>query len=151
MQLGAQRAGLLRLRRGLLHLTEDLRLADHHRIQRSGDAEEMPRGVLVESADGVRSRDGTQVAENVLGRPLPVGDREDLEPVAGRDEQRLADAGQLAQLLEPLGDLLRRDGELLAHRDRRVLVREADADERHRSAPIASVPWRAGAAVRIPT
>ena len=59
--------------------------------------------------------------------------------------------GQLAELANPLGDLFLGDRQLLAHGDGRFLVREADADERHRSAPSATVPWSAGAAVSSPT
>ena len=81
--------------------------------------------------------------EELVARPV---EREDLQPVAGRDEHRLPDAGSGLDLLEPGADLLQPDGHPLAHRDGRFLVREADADQRH-----APVPCSAGAAESRPT
>ena len=43
VQRGAERAGGVGLAHRLLHLAEDLRLAEHHRIEPAGDAERMPR------------------------------------------------------------------------------------------------------------
>src|SRR5207253_7143616 len=111
-------------------------------------AEEMARGLLVESADRVRRGDRTERAEDVLGRRLAFGEREDLQPVAGRDQHRLAHARKRLELLQPGRDLLGGDRELLAHRDGRLLVRHADAKKGHGAA--ATVAWSAGA-VTMPT
>ena len=145
-QLGAERAGLLRDGGRLLHLAEDLRLAHHHRVQAGGHAEQMAQRLLLESADGVRRRDWSQRLQHVLACRPRIGHREDLDAVAGGDQHRLAHPGERLELPQARLDLFRWHGDLLAHRDGRLLVREADAEQRH-----APVPCRAGAADSRPT
>ena len=105
----------------------------------------MAKRLLFEPADGVRRRDGAERLQQVLGRGARLGDGEDLEPVAGGDEQRLAHAGKRLQVAQVGFDLIGSHGDLLTHRDGRLLVREADADQRH-----AALPLSAGAALSRP-
>ena len=105
----------------------------------------MAERILVEPADGVGRGDGPERFQQVLSGGARGGDGEDLDPVAGGDEQRFLQAGKRLQLTESLADLIGLHGDLLAHRDGRLLVGDTDADQRH-----AAVPCRAGAAVRSP-
>src|SRR5262249_60125956 len=85
-------------RERVLHLPEDLGLADHHRIEARGDTERMTDGVTL--GVGVerrlhRSRVDAAVTAEVAERggarlARNVGDGVHLDPVAGRQEWRLA-------------------------------------------------------------
>ncbi len=93
----------------LLHLPEDLRLADHHRIEARRDAEEMADRVAavvdVEVGREGRSLDRPRAREERLdgGRDdrWRLGDPgDDLDAVAGREDRGLVHAGDRLQLPE---------------------------------------------------
>ena len=82
MQRGAERAGRVGLAHRLLHLAEDLRLAQHHRIEPGGDAEGMARRGAVFQHVGVGLELGRRDAA-VLGQPV------DGRPDQGRPVRRM--------------------------------------------------------------
>ena len=125
---------------GLLDLAEDLRLADDHGVERAGDAEEMADGFalaeLVEMGLDVVGRDGevlVQEAEEVGRlsgwRLRVVLQGEELDAVAGGEDEAFADAG----LVERACGWRRRggggDGEALADLDGRGVVVDAEEDQ----------------------
>ena len=99
IQHQAQPAGVARELLGFLHLSEDLRLSQHHRIESAGDAEGMPHGIHV--------RQHVRVSMQFVQIELPFGSNElvqrvlrdvgfldgavDLGAVAGRYDRGLAD------------------------------------------------------------
>ena len=118
---------------GLLHLALDLRFADHHRIEAGRDAEEVQERLVLVPRQRVLGGERPQVAKQVVRARARVGDREHFQPVAGGEQHGLAHSGEPAQAREAPGQVLRGDGELLAHGDGHLLVREPDAEEdRHR-------------------
>src|SRR3974377_342863 len=103
-----------RHRIGLLHLSEDLRFADNHRIEARGYAKEMPHRiamtilieVLLHRARldlKVLANESTQIGGSVF-RP-----RQQLHTVAGGNDHRLLDSSVTRQALGgfPAGALLR--------------------------------------------
>ena len=93
----AERAGAVGLAHRLLQLAEDLRLAEHHRVEAAGDAERVARrraalehvGVLrAASALATPPMPASQSTAGVDARR--VGADVDLGAVAGRDDRDLA-------------------------------------------------------------
>ena len=69
VQGGTQRAGRVGFTHGLLHLPQNLRLAQHHRVQAAGDAEGMPcRCAALQHVGVVAQRAATHAAH--AGQPL---------------------------------------------------------------------------------
>ena len=129
---------------GLFDLAEDLRLADDHAVERTGDAEEMADGfavvVLVEVGLDVGGGDGevfVEEAEEVgLGLRLGVGgfadvvlQGEEFDAVAGGEDEAFADAGLVEEGAGGVGQTGGRDGEALANLDGRGVVIDAEQDE----------------------
>ena len=100
-------AGRARRGPGVLHLAEDLRLAQHQRIQPGGDAEQVAHRVGV----GVPVEIGVQVAGIVRMRGQPVGQRAavvvgdgvELGAVAGRQQRHFAHRRQARSAVERAG------------------------------------------------
>jgi hypothetical protein len=89
---------------GFLHLAEDLRLAQHHRIEPGGDAEQMPRrGAVLGARTGYR-RAGPpgpvrcRASQAAGSASAPLDPAIDLGAVAGREHRRLAHAGLRQQV-----------------------------------------------------
>ncbi len=131
---GAERFGLCR---GLLHLTEDLGLAQHHRLQAAGDREQVPSRFgasfdveapfLLDLGSAAEKHRGQAALEGVLLVAVP---QVDLGAVAGGEKQRLFDRG--------LGDQPDQDvlavgagvGDALAQIERRAAVVDSDHEDR---------------------
>ena len=132
-------AGLARDGVGLLDLAEDLRLADDHGVERAGDAEEMADGLALAELVEVRFEEGggygevlVQEAEKVGGIAVAgvVLDGEELDAVAGGEDEGLADAGLMGECARGIGEAGGGDGEALADLDGGGGVVDADQDER---------------------
>ena len=133
----AQAARVARRLPGFLDLAEDLRLAEDHRIQPGGHAEQMPNGAAVDMLIQVA---GQRVGLESVVSGQPVRDRGfpalgnlgvDFGPIAGRQQGRFLDALERRQR----GQRRRqRDGihrHLLAQGERGGLVVEAEGDQGH--------------------
>ncbi len=109
---------------GLFDLAEDLGLAYDHGVERGGDAEEMANGLplaeLVEvGLEGCRG-DGkvlVEEAREVGWRAGVLLQGEELDAVAGGEDEAFADAGLVEQSAGGVGEALRWDGQTLAHID----------------------------------
>jgi hypothetical protein len=136
VQQRAQGAGVLRHARRLLHLAEDLRLAQHHRIEPAGDAEHV--------AHGIAAGQGVQVGRDVPRRQLVIlrqpvrrplgrlGRAVQFGAVAGRQDGRLAHLPPARQFDQRLRQAQRIERHLLAHGKRRGMVVEAEGIKLHR-------------------
>ena len=146
VQQRTARAGLGREAVRLLHLTEDLRLADHQRVDRRRDAEHVAHRVVVDVLveDGVLRallRERRRLAELAVEERAQavtagvevVRGGDHLDAVAGGDQHRLVDLGRVHQLREPRQRVV--DGEALAHLDGRRAVVHADQQDLHVTAP----------------
>ena len=100
IQLRVHRAYGARRRIGFLHLAENLRLADHHRIEARGDAEKMTNGFALAIFIKVRLEFGgielkifaqktAQIGAAILGL------RQQFHPVAGGENQPFFDTRML--------------------------------------------------------
>ena len=105
-------------------LPQDLALPEGHRVEPRGDAEEVARGLrsLPEEAGAddlgrVEPPPPRDQGRDLLVRVLAVGQRVDLAPVAGRDDDALARQPLSADALEGFADLVGREGDALADRD----------------------------------
>ena len=124
---------------GVFDLAEDLRLADDHGVERGGDAEEMADGFalaeLVEvGLDGVGGDGEVLVQEaqqaGVGGAVACVLPGDELDAIAGGEDEGFADAGLMGQGADGVGQAGGGDGEALADLERRGGVIDADQDER---------------------
>ena len=139
VQGAPDRAG--RVRRGVSRpeLAEDLRLADHHRVQPGRDGEqvlhsrtrvvdvEMP-GEFGQRQPGVPAKHGGDVRETAVEG---VDDRVDLNAVAGRQHHHLGDVAAVQHLGEQLRNVVGRDGHPLQQLDRSAAVRQAHHEHVH--------------------
>ena len=121
---------------GFLDLSKNLGLADHHGIEAGGDAKNVTDGLifakfvemtfkLAEIDLEILAQEFTQVA----GAVLHVGDK--FNAVASGDDHALGHSGMLGQFLAGLRQSRFRNGQALAHLDRRGLVIDADELELH--------------------
>jgi hypothetical protein len=97
VQRGAQRAGFVGQAHRLLHLAEDLRLAQHHGIEPAGHAEGVPRGVVPVHHVGMLAQVlGAHAA--LLGQPVQRRLQQRRHAVAGRRRcaQRQVQLGAVA-------------------------------------------------------
>ena len=146
----AQRAGRERgVVRGL-HLAEDLRLSQDHRVEARRDPEDVTHGLLTpllvevlgdRVAPGRTTVKGELVADRgdglldpAVGLPVwravgPMGHRHDLDAVARAEEHRLGQLGPRDEAREQRRHRVGRAGEALAHLDGRGAVGEADDDD----------------------
>ena len=123
----------------LLQLAEDLRLADHHRVEARGDAEQMAHRVAVAvrcraaSAQVVGSPRSCVSARNAGSAPAiasgvaPAG--HDLDAVAGREDDALLDTRPAHQVAQRGLEASVRERHPLAHLDRRRAVAQPDEDD----------------------
>ncbi|OIQ80212.1 hypothetical protein GALL_380470 [mine drainage metagenome] len=137
-QRAAQRAGLGRGAHRVLHLAEDLRLAQHHRIEPAGDAEGMAHGAVLhqpvavlEQFAGVQVALARQPVDQRLARVVGRG-AVDLGAVAGRQDRGLdravvARQQGIAQRAQAVPEPVGREGQTLAHPQRGGLVIDADS------------------------
>ena len=133
MQQAAEGARRFGGARRLLHLAEDLRLADHHRIEPRGDAEGVAHRLLV--GQGIEVLLQVRGAETMIVRQplrelvrfLP-GDIE-LGAVAGREDRGFARQPAL-QLAERLLQALDMEHHALAHCERRGLMVQPESEKR---------------------
>jgi hypothetical protein len=141
VERAAQGASGLGGAHGVLHLAEDLRLAQHHRIESARDTEGVTRDGVVVQGVGVRAQHVAadaaavgQPADGVVERGLVVRHPVDLGAVAGRDDRGLdlgvAAGGEgLAQAVEGRGDLVDRERETTAQIERRGRVVQAEGPD----------------------
>jgi hypothetical protein len=142
VQRAAQRAGGFGRAHGVFHLAEDLRFAQHHRVEPAGHAEGVARGLVVVQGVGMRAQQGRghaaalrQPAEGVVERDV-LGGAIDLRAVAGGDDRGLdlgvvAGGKGTAQALQRRGDLVERERETTAQIERRGRVVQAKSPDRH--------------------
>ena len=149
IQRGLQRALAACHLPGFLHLAEDLRLAQHHRIQTGGDAEQVPHRIalLVAVEVGIELvRAQLAVARQpVLGQALGSGFHAaiDFGAVAGGQQRSLGHARLCQQVAQHPGQRGRRDREFLAQRDRRGLVIQSEGEQGHGTLGLDFQCWRA--------
>ncbi len=118
---------------GVLDLTQDLRLAEHERVERRGDAEQVAHrrstGVTVEVRVNARrlafERKHAGVADRTEVDTRCAG-RNQLDAIAGRNQERFRRGAALHQLVEERRNPLFLQRQTLADVDRRGLVREPD-------------------------
>ena len=124
---------------GHLHLTEDLALAEHGRVEPGGDAEEVGhrRGVVVdvevvaEVLGGEEGDLGEEVADVLVGAVEALGHRVDLGAVAGREHDRLRDVLAGHEIVQGLRQRGVTDGHPLEQVERRAPVVQPDDDDGH--------------------
>jgi hypothetical protein len=138
VQRGAQGAGGLGLAHRLLHLAQDLRLAQHHGVQAAGDAEGMPGGLRPLQHVGVlgqlRAAHAAGLRQPVDGRRQQLARRGAVQfgAVAGGDQGSLGRAAQpLAQLVQRGRELVEREREPPAQVQRGGVVVEAEGEDAH--------------------
>ena len=135
IQRAAEGAGIARAGPGLLHLAEDLRFAQHHRIEASGHPEQVPHGVAIAMPVQI----GMQVVAAVRMDGQPFGQRLaivvglciQLGAVAGGEQDRLVHLRQRAQRCQRGSQRIRGERHLLAQGDRRGLVVDAEDVQAH--------------------
>ena len=115
-----------------LHLVQDLRFSEHHRIEAGSHPEGMAHGLvlhmvvefILEDVEGGLGPRRQQLRDCRLGLVGVRGNRIDLHAVAGRQHQPLEDRGFLPQALEHRRELRLRDVQPLPNLDRRRRVIE---------------------------
>src|SRR5579871_434447 len=117
-----------------LYLPQNLRLADHHRVQARSYAEDVPHGVVVTEFVEVlavgRGIEAVEIAqEPVQARTAVGGTRQDLHPIAGGDDHAFFHTGTGGQSSDGVRQARFRDGKLLTHIHGRGAVVDADQDE----------------------
>ncbi len=122
---------------GVLHLAEDLRLAQHHRVQPGGDAEHVAyRVVFIVPIQELIQFAGSQMMMTTQPRlrdVLRARRHADIQlgAVAGGQDHRLFHAGFVGQLVQGFARGVRVERHLFAQADRRGEVIEAEGDQRH--------------------
>jgi len=148
VQRRLQRVRLARKLVGILHLAEDLRLAQHHRIQPGGDAEQVARRVLlVVAVQELVQLAGSQTMVAAQPRQrqlLGAGGHAHVQlgAVAGGQDHRLLHAGFLLQFVQGGGGGFGVERHLFAQGDRRGEVVEPEGDQRHGVANLPAWVWR---------
>ena len=130
----SERAGRLRDANRLLHLTEDLRLADDHGVEAGGDAKRMPHGfTLGESVEVGLELLGLHavVAGEPLERRIWVPGTVDLGAIAGRKNCRLPDRLVPRQFRKSGAKALGVERHALANRERSGLVVQSQRKKLH--------------------
>jgi hypothetical protein len=129
---------------GLFDLAEDLRLTYDHAVERAGHAEEVAYGFalaeFVEVGLDVAGQDGEVFVEEAeeVGFGLGLGgcgfagvvlEGEELDAIAGGEDETFADAGLVEEGAGGVGEAGGGDGEAFAHLDGRGVVVDAEQDE----------------------
>ena len=133
---GALLAGALP---GLLHLAEDLALAEHGRVEPGGHREEVGDGrrvvVDVEVVAEVLGREegdlGEEVADVLVGAVEALGDGVDLGAVARGEHDGLGHVGAGDEVVQGLRQRGITDGHALEEVERRAAVVQPDDDDGH--------------------
>ena len=138
----ARGAGREPHRERVFHLAQNLRLAEHERIECAGNAKEVGERVAAAILVGVAGHPLIGQAEALLDETLHslwlVGQRHKLHPVAGRDDGNLPHRGQRHHLAHEVGERSLGHGEPLPLLHRRALVADAEQAEfaHHRPPPL---------------
>ena len=134
-QLAQQRAhgpGFFGGARRLLHLTQDLRLAQHHRIEAGGDAEHVTHRILLRMLVEIRV-DLLRRQRMVFGQPVRSGlwifsRAIQFGAVAGRQDRSFAHGFRPQQVVQGLAHARRVEGHLLADCERGRMVVDAQSE-----------------------
>ncbi len=137
-QLAQQRAdgsGFFGNARRLLHLAEDLRLAQHHRIQPRRDAEHVAHGFLLRMLVKI-GLDLLRRQRVIFGQPVRrtlrvFGRAIQLGAVAGGQNRRFAHGLGPQQVVQGLTHARRIERHLLANRERGRMVIDAQSEQLH--------------------
>ena len=144
VELAAEHAGIARGCPRLLHLAEDLRFAQHQRIEAGRNPEQVAHRIAVAMPVkvGVQVVAGVRMAGQPLGQraAVVVGVRVQFGAVAGGQQHRLMHLRQPAQGGERGGQCVRGKRHLLAQGDRRGLVVDAEDVQAHRVTISVQVP-----------
>ncbi len=134
------RAGVLGGPQGDLDLAEDLRLADHHRVETAGDREQVLDGPVLVVHVQVRCQliePDRAVPRHELGdlrdagvELLDVG--VDLDPVTRRQHDGLGDVRRVNRVAKQLGPRVVVERDAFEQRHRCGAVRETDNEQAHR-------------------
>ena len=138
MQIGAHRAGVLGASGGILHLSENLRFAQHHRIEPGRHAKRVAHGmILIEGVEVRCQRGGIDTvilgepgsgfaqAFGVLGRAINFG------AIAGRQDRRLARQTLVKKFAQRRMQAFDLEYHLLAQLQGRGVVVDAEGGELH--------------------
>ena len=132
VQHEAQRPGGLRRAHRVLHLAQDLRLAQHHRIEAARDAERVRHRAILRQRVDVRMqralRQVVEAREPVRDRLGLVAVEVDLGAVAGRQDRRFLHPARADQVAQRVAQRVRRERDPLAHVEGRGRVVEAESD-----------------------
>ncbi len=137
LQRRIEGAGMPGDRIGILDLAENLRLAENHRFEPGGHAEQVPHGigivVAVEEFLDVRAMQLPMSMQPVEWRGLGAGFdiAVQLGAVAGREDGRFTHAGLRNQLDQGASGGVRRKRRPLAQGDRCANVIESESDQGH--------------------
>ena len=132
-----QRSGGFGIAHRLLHLAQDLRLAQHHRVEAGRHPERVRHRLFARQREKIgRQRilghvvEAFEPADDGLRlRPMHV----DLGAVAGRQDRRFLDRRQPQKVAERMPERVRRERDPLAHLERRSRVVEAEGVEGHKA------------------
>ena len=120
----ANRGRLLRHAERRLHLTQDLRLAQHHGIQAAGHLDEVLDGRLIAMDVAVVAQFGlvdvmvvAQPGERYVGRSAVLQQAEDLRAVAGAENDQFGDTLLGMGIAQCVEHLLVGNSNLLPHRE----------------------------------
>ena len=135
VQQRAHRPSLFGTAGSVLHLTEDLRLAEDHRVEPARDAKDMPDRIALRIGIEIR-RDFAQ--RQVMKTRQPVGSvlrllRGEVQfgAIAGRQDRRLAHRPLVRQIMQRVVQALGLKRHLLANRERRRMVIQAKSIKLH--------------------
>ena len=122
---------------GRLHLPENLRLAQHQRVEPGGDAHHVTHGLVVDVHIGA-GLEFVEAEAVIVGQPgqYRVGFQLillqiELAAIAGRKDRGLAGGRDATQLAQGLDHLIRREGYALADVHRSGLVIDTKREESH--------------------
>ena len=130
---------------GVFHLSQNLRFANHHRVQTAGDAEQMDNGPIsglpIEMRRQLLGRHGEMcVSKEFLDAAVAslqfLHDGVDLHPVAGRQQQPFLDAGIPAEPRERLTEAAFGNGQPFPDLHRCSFVAQSNDDNMHIRRPI---------------
>jgi hypothetical protein len=131
----AQRPRSFRAAHGLLELPEDLRLAEHHRIETARDAEcvltACASGKAIQVRFEVLGAHAVIVREPRNGIARLIGAAVDLRAVARRDDRSFLDALLRDEIAQGLHQAFGVENHPLAHIERRGLVVQTESKDLH--------------------
>ena len=120
---------------GLLHLAQDLRLAQHHRIEARGDTERVGHRLFARQCVEVRRegipRHSMELLEPLDHRPRLRSMDVELGTVARRQDRRFLDRGAGEEVAQRVTETFGREGDPFAHVERRGRVIQAEGVKGH--------------------